>query len=407
MPVFHTPFRRLLFALAVAVGPFAATGAAPAGTLFPDPYIGDGVRYNQADWATVMYPVNIGNHWAHVNQQGVLVTRPDYDWSDYSYNGLARIIMDRRTGYIDRNGQWIIDPVYLWADRFTESFARVREGNRYGYIDAQGKTVTPPIYEQALRFHEGLAAVMRDGQIGYIDGQGRSVIPPQFTRARSFSEGMAVAETTTGRNGPSRLGFIDRNGEMVFDATAAGYAAIADFHSGFAAFLVDGRWGMLNRQFEVAIEPTYEDIGEMHGGRAAVKQDGKWGYIDRDGKVVIEPTYDEAGDFSEVLALVKLDGKYGYIDREGKEVIEPQFDSAEPYFRDYARVAQPPNFGYIDIRGQVMWDPRAPRDGIFDLTRIRANGEAPRIPLPPARQPAVKPYPPESRYVPQLPMEEQ
>ena len=64
-------------------------------------------------------------------------------------------------------------------------------------------------------------------------------------------------------------------------------------------------------------------------GLRRVKKDGKWGFIDKNGKVVIEPQYDFAEPFSEGLGKVKKDGKWGFIDKSGKVVIEPQFDDVE------------------------------------------------------------------------------
>ena len=37
-----------------------------------------------------------------------------------------------------------------------------------------------------------------------------------------------------------------------------------------------------------------------------VEKDGKWGYIDKNDKVVIEPQFDDAGNFFEGLATVKI-----------------------------------------------------------------------------------------------------
>jgi WG containing repeat len=72
-----------------------------------------------------------------------------------------------------------------------------------------------------------------------------------------------------------------------------------------------------------------------------VFKDGKWGYINNQGKIVIEPQFDAARDFHDGLALVskydksgnknpvtnQSDDKDGYIDETGKFVIEPQFVS--------------------------------------------------------------------------------
>jgi hypothetical protein len=74
-----------------------------------------------------------------------------------------------------------------------------------------------------------------------------------------------------------------------------------------------------------------------------VVKNGKWGYINNEGKVVIEPQFDMAYDFSEGLALVAKfgadnlkDDRYGYIDETGKFVIEPKFHSQSRTFTSSA-----------------------------------------------------------------------
>ena len=187
---------------------------------------------------------------------------------------------------------------------------------------------------------------------------------------------------------------------------------------------VGNKWGFIDRNFEIIIEPQFDAVRGFAGGLVAVQRSGKWGYIEKikknkqnrsskkeDGvsqgaeiwKLAVEPTYQKAYDFDEVLALVRQDGKYGFIDREGRMVIAPQFDQAQPFFRDMARVSQPPNFGYIDIEGQIVWDPRGPADGVFDLTDLSRSRNPPRMTLPQPRRAVPTPYPYDYLYEDVLP----
>lgn len=64
---------------------------------------------------------------------------------------------------------------------------------------------------------------------------------------------------------------------------------------------------------------------------AAVEQKGKWGFMDKNGKMVIEPQYEEARSFCNEYAAVKQNGKWGFINMEGTLVIEPQFEETKDF----------------------------------------------------------------------------
>src|SRR3990172_9166167 len=88
-----------------------------------------------------------------------------------------------------------------------------------------------------------------------------------------------------------------------------------------------------------------------------IRVDGKWGYIDRQGRVVVEPQFDEAYPFSEGLGRIGVDqktaGKFGFVDATGAIVIEPQFGWANSFSEGVALARLEPGGknGYIDKTG--------------------------------------------------------
>jgi hypothetical protein len=130
-------------------------------------------------------------------------------------------------GYIDHGGVNATTPYLDMAFSFSEGLARVRIGDKYGYIDQSGfhelgaggggnmermrKTVIPPQFENAHDFSEGLAAVRAGGKWGYIDKTGKMVINPQFDDAGEFSGDLA-AVTVAGKRG-----YIDKDGKYVWN----------------------------------------------------------------------------------------------------------------------------------------------------------------------------------------------
>ena len=93
------------------------------------------------------------------------------------------------------------------------------------------------------------------------------------------------------------------------------------------------KYGYINRNGEVVMQPKYDYADEFFSERARVfygevedlfgsPKNGVFGYIDRSGIEVVPPIFEWASSFNESgLARVKKDGLYGVIDVNGHEVI--------------------------------------------------------------------------------------
>jgi WG containing repeat len=130
----------------------------------------------------------------------------------FGQDGLARILIDGKTGYIDRRGKLVIRPQFTEAYNFTEGLAPVKIGSKYGYINTKGKLVIPAEYNTVSEFRSGLAAVRIGKKYGYIDPKGKLIVSPQFDTAFSFQGNVAAIKTS------SRPGYIDRQGKIIWQA---------------------------------------------------------------------------------------------------------------------------------------------------------------------------------------------
>jgi hypothetical protein len=61
---------------------------------------------------------------------------------------------------------------YDFASPFSEGLARVELNGKYGFVDREGKEIIPVKYDDAHVFEDGLALVMFNGNWGYIDKNG-------------------------------------------------------------------------------------------------------------------------------------------------------------------------------------------------------------------------------------------
>ena len=130
-----------------------------------------------------------------VSVESLMVIPPQFDSAYLFYEGLAKVEINKKWGYIDQTGKMIIPPQFDDADYFHEGLARVNiyHRNYYAYIDKTGNAVIPLFYH-ASHFSEGLARVTINKKDGYIDKTGKMIITPQFDYAYNFSEGLAAVQ---------------------------------------------------------------------------------------------------------------------------------------------------------------------------------------------------------------------
>jgi hypothetical protein len=200
--------------------------------------------------------------------------------------------------------------------------------------DVLGTYPTDPM-TCGMGFSNGRAKVMVGGKAGFIDGKGALVIKANLKNAGRFSENLAPFESK------------------------------------------NGKWGYINLDGKIAIEPKFDWALSFREGFGLVNVGEKWGFIDSTGKIIIEPQFDAAGGFSEGLAHVQLyllgelpgykeptkRYKTGYLDKAGNWAIKPTWEGGDNFDGGMARVDR--NIGYnrgvvseslfIDQTGKELW----------------------------------------------------
>ena len=109
-----------------------------------------------------------------------------------------------------------------------------------------------------------------------------------------------------------------------------------------------------------------------------VLKDGKWGYINKQGEMVIEPKYDGAFFFQDRIAQVKLNGKWGYINQAGKLVIKPRHSTPWFFYDGAFRVSRSQEtWVYFDMNENLLFSIHADfaRDFSEGLAAINRKGK--------------------------------
>ena len=129
-------------------------------------------------------------------------------------------------------------------------------------------------------------------------------------------------------------------------------ALLVSFNEGLAAVVVENKYGYIDENYQVIIEPKFDSARNFKDGVAIVSINDKFGFIDKSGEFVIKPKYDSAKQFKLEVSLVSLDGKFGFINKTGELVTPIHFEWAEEFNHHLARVMLDREFFYINKTGE-------------------------------------------------------
>jgi len=366
-----------------------------------------------------LYPVSVDGWWGMATDRGRLLIYPQWDWSDYVYDGVYRVVVDGWTYYLRAYCRTLPNEganedgtprAFAYADRFSEGVAVVGGEGGYYLIDVAGRRVGDVTADLILRMSDGFAATMIDGRVGYLDRAGRWAIEPRFAVGRRFYDGLASVRLAGGS--PDAVGpwaVIDKRGEVRWADRSFRVERLGDFRDGLMRVQIDGRWGYMDRRFRLAIEPTYLQARPFFRGRAAVRDDQGWFLIDKEGSAAsgerLEALHGFRHDAS--VAVAESQGKSGLVGRSQRRVLEPSYPWLYAAFRERVRAGldvPTGDFLYLDISGRPLFDPR---EALLDLGQVRENvlgvdevierdflGQRKPL-LPPPRPGLAPPYPPE------------
>ena len=281
----------------------------------------------------------------YVDKSGQLLFTCDHGGN--FHDGLAFVRSAGQEGYVDKTFRMVITSQWDEAEPFSEGLAKICFGERYGFIDTTGRVAVPCQWEAAYDFSEGMAWVMDvNEQWGCIDMRGRLVIPCRYDEPNNFSEGLACAYDFPSHE----MFYLDKTGRKVFNVEAGD--ELGDFSEGIAA--VSG-YGFIDRQGNLLFEDPDVQYATFSEGVAAVCRNGHWGFIDHSNRTIIPFEWDEAHDFAEGLAAVKdAGGRYGFIDHSGRTVIPCFWNHARSFSEGLACVSLGNRSYFINKQGNVL-----------------------------------------------------
>lgn len=242
---------------------------------------------------------------------------------------------------------------------FHDGLARIRVNDKIGFIDKLGNVVVEPKYDSGLNFSDGLALVCNKDlensdfynprkNCGYIDTTGKEVIELKYEDGVDFVDGVSIVKKGI------KAAFIDKTGKELtgFDYTFVSSKLLGENMALVSATDVktgaDG-WNIINIKDGykpiLSADATVMNALGCSNGLCAVKQahvdgrydtNGKYGFIDYSGNIVIDYKFDTAFSFNgNDFALVVVNDKVGFINTKGEYIIEPNYNDFSRGIVDY------------------------------------------------------------------------
>ncbi|MGF6991171.1 DNA-binding transcriptional regulator/RsmH inhibitor MraZ [Lachnospiraceae bacterium PF1-21] len=261
-----------------------------------------------------------------------LITLPDKIKDVYSMNANAyTVIIGSKMGAVDNRGRLFIPVNYSQITPLNEKLFKATKSGLLGVkyeIYHLDKGLVLDNCDQIMECAEGRIRFCQK-QWGFIDEEGQVIVPPIYATHADFQEGLAFVG-----DGKKDGKYIDINGNTVFTINASqGFL----FHNGLAVFEVNGLRGVIDRQGNIVLVPTYQKMSDYRYGLFAVSENSaNWGVIDVSGKVIVPPKYPFVeirekdikfghGEQSKYGNTVYSFLVYGLMDHTGKEILAEKY----------------------------------------------------------------------------------
>lgn len=256
-------------------------------------------------------------------------------------------------GFMDENGKELIKPQYEFVEEFYEGLALAGKEGKVGYIDKNNKVVIPFEYDEAFSFDEGIAVVVKDEKYGLIGRLGKELLGFKYDFIGPFNEEMAVIANDTA------YGYINMKGELTIPITLE-YAG--DFFNGHAVVQMNGKKGMIDKSGKVIIPFNYQWLEPLNDqGLCRAKNDSLFGILDHNGSERLPFEYDLIDELTRDFNIVVKENKYGYINNKGAIAIPLRFPFNQSalfncrFENHHARYVDNGKVGVIDTAGKQVF----------------------------------------------------
>ncbi|MFT7606549.1 MAG: hypothetical protein ACI8VT_004152, partial [Saprospiraceae bacterium] len=161
-----------------------------------------------------------------------------------------------------------------------------------------------------------------------------------------------------------KWGLIDGDGAVIINPV---YDAIGEFKEfGYAVMQRDGNVGMLNKQGLEIILPEYDDIKVLDSTLIAVMKNEAWKVININGKVVLGNGYERIRVWKGGFLAYMQKGKWGIVNYKGEGICDPQYDGIRLMENGYFQTQMGAGVGIMTLAGKTILKPVADKIEVYN-----------------------------------------
>jgi len=236
-----------------------------------------------------------GNQQTEHNSSTVLVAE--------SQNYFITINSEDKFGVTDATGKVLIENNYSYIEYAFEDYFIVTKDDKVGIIDSLGNIKIDFIYNviQKIENTKVLQAILTDNVTELYNNKLEKIVELSNPSIKVEGEYIKVLTDTQKQ-------YFDKDGKALENKDIFKNLPLISYEE-------NGKYGFKDINSNIKIEAIYDMVTELNSyGFAAIKKDGKWGVIDSQGKVIVEPSYQIEWDEPEFIGpYVKLNFGYGLI----------------------------------------------------------------------------------------------
>ncbi|HSZ26305.1 MAG TPA: WG repeat-containing protein, partial [Cytophagaceae bacterium] len=128
-----------------------------------------------------------------------------------------------------------------------------------------------------------------------------------------------------------------------------------EFYDGMVAVFLKGKWGFIDKQENLTVQPYYKEVKPFRHGFAQVKNNSnKWIFINKNGVPVNTTLYDQFRKVKNEKYIVIKNKNWGITYANGKEILSPKYEYLEEMSDTLIKVKKDGKYGVMDYQENII-----------------------------------------------------